>query len=403
MAMVSTFLSQSLFKDFRIAAGRSGLHNDVHSTGYFEWEEDIDIVKNFPRGEFVVTTLYAAKDDAAFANRCLKLLINNHVAAIAIKDLYYDDLSDDIKNYADQHHVPILFFSNLYIDDIIVAIRNELSDNLHTTLSNSIFQALIFDRNQNALEKESLLRKINSFFYSDTVLAAYISKKSDTTAISPAAMSDYNKIMEELRDVIPLQLNDTAFVHSFAAYKRGMFLISTCNTVNDAVVEAFQDEMRSKFFTQEIFDGYQVGIGNPIHGFADISSLLLEAIFANTSCTLEEDRFVKFADIGIDALLFAHCYTPYYDKYYGEILDALSSTESGSSALIDTLLHYVYYGGNIEKTANAMFQHKNTIRYRINKISTLLHIDNDIKLNSTLYLFSRLHYGRKYLQVFYAE
>ena len=161
--------------------------------------------------------------------------------------------------------------------------------------------------------------------------------------------------------------------------------------------------MRSKFFTQEIFDGYQVGIGNPIHGFADISSLLLEAIFANTSCTLEEDRFAKFADIGIDALLFAHCYTPYYDKYYGEILDALSSTESGSSALIDTLLHYVYYGGNIEKTANAMFQHKNTIRYRINKISTLLHIDNDIKLNSTLYLFSRLHYGRKYLQVFYAE
>ena len=218
MAMVSTFLSQSLFKDFRIAAGRSGLHNDVHSTGYFEWEEDLDIVKNFPRGEFVVTTLYAAKDDAAFANRCLKLLINNHVAAIAIKDLYYDDLSDDIKNYADQHHVPILFFSNLYIDDIIVAIRNELSDNLHTTLSNSIFQALIFDRNQNALEKESLLRKINSFFYSDTVLAAYISKKSDTTAISPAAMSDYNKIMEELRDVIPLQLNDTAFVHCFATY-----------------------------------------------------------------------------------------------------------------------------------------------------------------------------------------
>ncbi len=106
--------------------------------------------KTFPGGEFVVTTLYAAKDDAAFANRCLKLLINNHVAAIAIKDLYYDDLSDDIKNYADQHHVPILFFSNLYIDDIIVAIRNELSDNLHTTLSNSIFQALIFDRNQNA-------------------------------------------------------------------------------------------------------------------------------------------------------------------------------------------------------------------------------------------------------------
>lgn len=403
MAIVSTLLSQPLFKDFRIAAGRGGLHNDVLSTGYFEWEEDVDIVKNFRRGEFVVTTLYAAKDDLEFAKRCLKLLINNQVAAIAIKDLYYNDLPAEIKVYADQHHVPILFFANLFVDDIIVAIRNELSDNLHTTLSNSIFQALIFDRNQNALEKEALLRKINAFFYSDTIFAAYISKKSDTTAISPAAMSDYNKIMEELRDVIPLQLNDAAFGHSFAAYKRGMFLISTCNTSDDAEVETFQAEMRSKFFTQATFDCYQVGVGNPIHGFADVSSLLLEAIFANTSCTLEEERFVKFADIGADALLFAHCYTPYYDKYYGDILDALTSTESSSSALIDTLLHYVYYGGNIEKTAKAMFQHKNTIRYRINKISTLLHIDNDIKLYSAMYIFSRLHHGRKYLQVFYAE
>lgn len=401
MAIVSTLLSHPLFKDFRIAAGAGGLHNDVHSTGYFEWEEDLDIVKNFRRGEFVVTTLYAAKDDVEFAKKCLKLLINNQVAAIAIKDLYYEDLPDEVKSYADQHHVPILFFSDLYVDDIIVAIRNELSDNLHTTLSNSIFHTLIFDRSQNALEKEVLLRKINAFFYADTVFAAYISKKSDTTVISPAAMSDYNKIMEELRDAIPLQLQGTAFVHSFAAYKRGMFLISTCNTSNPAIAEAFQETLEGDFFSQELFKNYQVGLGSPVHGFTDISNLLLEAIFANTSCTIDEKSCCRFSNIGSDALFFANCYTPYYVKYYEDILNALSSTESSSSALIDTLLNFVHNSGNIEMTAKAMFQHKNTIRYRMNKISTLLSIDNDIELYSNMYIFSRLYHSRKYLDVFF--
>lgn len=403
MTMVSTLLSDPLFKDFRIAAGGSGLHNEVLSTGYFEWEEDTDIVKNFGRGEFVITTLYAAKDDINFAKKSLKLLINNHVAAIAIKDLYYDSLPEEIQLYADQHHVPILFFSDLYVDDIIVAIRNELVDNLHIAFSNSIFQTLIFNQVQSPLEKEMLLRRINSFFYTDSICAAYISKQSDLTGISPSSMSDYNKIIEELRDCIPIRLDGAEFIHILAAYKRGMFLISTCNTADPAVLEKFLHTMGEEFFAQKVFEDYQIGMGNPIHGFAGISTLLLESIWANTSCTLDDSKLSVFDDTGTDTLLFPHCYTPHYKKYYDNIADALSKGESNSSALLDTLLAFVHYGGNIELTANAMFQHKNTIRYRINKIITLLHMDDEIQLYSTMHIFSRLHYGRKYLDVFFVD
>ena len=105
--------------------------------------------------------------------------------------------------------------------------------------------------------------------------------------------------------------------------------------------------------------------------------------------------------MGTDALLLPHCYSADYMDYYDHVLESLSQTENSSSALIDTLLAFVHYGGNIEMTANALFQHKNTIRYRMNKISTLLKAENDIALNSTMYIFSRLYRARNYLDVFF--
>lgn len=401
MAMVSTLLSNPLFKDFRIAAGMGGLHNDVSSTGYFEWEQDSDIVKNFRKGEFVITTLYAAKDDVAFAKKSLKLLINNHVAAIAIKDIYYHELPDEIRDYANQHQVLILFFSDVYIDDIIVAIRNELSGSMHTEFCNSILSSLLFDKTLGALEKEALLRRINPFFYSETIWAAFISQKADTTAISNSSMISYQKMEETLKDLAPLQIHEAAAAHAFAVYKRGIFLISTCNTAKAALTEIFEQRLRDDFFSHQVFDGCQIGIGGPIHGFADIADLLRKTIFANTSCTLDEKRLVSFSDMGTDALLLPHCYSADYMDYYDHVLESLSQTENSSSALIDTLLAFVHYGGNIEMTANALFQHKNTIRYRMNKISTLLKAENDIALNSTMYIFSRLYRARNYLDVFF--
>ncbi|MCI9597003.1 MAG: PucR family transcriptional regulator [Firmicutes bacterium] len=67
------------------------------------------------------------------------------------------------------------------------------------------------------------------------------------------------------------------------------------------------------------------------------------------------------------------------------------------------MLVFVANGGNMDLTAKALFQHKNTIRYRINKISTLLDIDNDMELYHELYLFSRIHEARKYLNMFFKD
>lgn len=67
MLTVSSLLSNALLENCRVAAGCGRINNPIRSIGYFEWEQDSDIVKSFEQGEFVITTLYAAKDDMQVA------------------------------------------------------------------------------------------------------------------------------------------------------------------------------------------------------------------------------------------------------------------------------------------------------------------------------------------------
>ncbi len=401
MLTVSSLLSNPLLQNFRVAAGRGGLGNTILSTGYFEYEQDNDIVKAFPHGEFVITTLFAAKDNVSLSEKALKLLINNHVAAIAIKNVYFDDVTDEIKAYADRYNVPILIFSKTYIDDLIVLIHDKLSDSIRNTEDENTITTLIFDQSADISRKEFMLRKLNQFFYSDTVFAAYISNDSDISHVSDKATDEYMLISEKIKETLPSQADGVYYAHAFTIYRRGMFFISTCSSAEDEDVDKFTSMLTSVLLDSKLLENHRIGYSEPIHGFADISSLLIESIYANTSCCLRDKHRLEFGNAGTDKLLLPQIYTPDYKEYYSETLAMLSPQGNSSSTLLDTVLAFTDHGGNIEGVANSLFQHKNTIRYRINKISALLGTENDIAFYSALHIFTTIHHARKYLDTFF--
>ena len=164
MPTVANLLSKPMFKDFRMVSGKSGLNNKVTSAGFLEWEQDTQITNSFDKGEFVLTTLASIKDDSVAIDRSLKLLINNHVSAIAIKDIYFTDLPDTIKDYSNEHGVPIMFFTDTYIDEILYAIKNETLNSLYTSFNEIVLDTLISNDNLDVLEKENLLTQCSSTY-----------------------------------------------------------------------------------------------------------------------------------------------------------------------------------------------------------------------------------------------
>lgn len=401
MPTVANLLSKSLFKDFRLTSGRGGLNNKVTSAGFFEWEQDLQITKSFNKGEFVVTTLSSFKNDPISAERSMKLLINNQVAAIAIKDIYYKDISDDLKSYSNKHNVPIMFFTDTYIDELLYAVKNETLNSLYTSFNEIVLDTLISNDSLDNLDKENLMRKINPFFLSSSMLCAYISNDTDTTSISQDSLDIYNNILLDSGIKIPDKIDDTEFIHSFVAYKRGIFLLVTSNTTNEETLNTFRDELAASLESNPELGCTCIGVSNFITSYDNISTMLLDAVFANASCILDKEKVVKIENAPFDHIIFKDRYLLGPNLYYENILEKLSETSSQRSPLLETLITLIECNGNVDMAAQKLFQHKNTIRYRLNKLKTVFATDNDMEFYGKLYLFSRIHFSKQYLDVFF--
>ena len=401
MPTVANLLSKSMFSEFRVVSGKNGLNNNVTSAGFFEWEQDNQITRSFNKGEFVITTLSSLKNDTAAIEKSLKLLINNNVAAIAIKDIFYKDLPGIIKDYSDERGVPIMFFTDTYIDEILYAVKNETLNSLYTSFNEIVIDSLISNDNLDNLEKENLLRKINPFFLSGSMMCAYISNDTDTSAISQESFDIYNDILLDSGVNIPKKIDDADFVYSFIAYKRGIFLIATSNTTSLNTLTKFRDSLIEVLSKSDELSHLCIGVSEYILGVENISTMLVNAIFANTSCILDKRNVVAIENAPFDHIVFKDRYLLGSNLYYEQILDKLSETSSQRSPLLETLITLISCNGNVDMTAQKMYQHKNTIRYRLNKLKTIFAADNEMEFTGKLYFFSRIHFSKQFLDVFF--
>ena len=403
MPTVANLLSKPMFKDFRMVSGKSGLNNKVTSAGFLEWEQDTQITKSFDKGEFVLTTLASIKDDAVAIDRSLKLLINNHVSAIAIKDIYFTDLPDAIKDYSNEHGVPIMFFTDIYIDEILYAIKNETLNSLYTSFNEIVLDTLISNDNLDVLEKENLLRKINPFFYSATIMCAFISNRTDTSSISQDALDLYNNVLLDNGLDIPGSIEGADIIYSFVAYKRGIILIATINSTDSDIVDQFKTTLISAFSSNAALSDTHIGISRAITGVDDIGTMLIDTIFANTSGILDNRNIAEISTAPFDHIIFKDRYLLGPNLYYEEMLDKLSETSSQRFPLLETLITLVNCNGNVDIAAQKMFQHKNTIRYRMNKLKAVFAADNELEFYGKLYLFSRIHFSKEFLEPFFSN
>lgn len=93
-----------------------------------------------------------------------------------------------------------------------------------------------------------------------------------------------------------------------------------------------------------------------------------------------EEDVTFFTDIGLLKLLYNHDYQE-LKEFEKDILGELVKFDQNSEmSLIETLECYINHNCDIKQTAEEMYLHRNTLRYRINKIEELLQVDiNDIQ------------------------
>ncbi len=390
MVLLRDILSAPLFSAFRIVSGYNGINTPITQVGFFEWESGADIERNFEKGEFVITTLAAAKDDPGRAETCLRTLIRHQVAAIAIKDVYYKEVSAQLREFSDTWNVPILFFSDTYIDDIIFHIKTALLKE-DSAMQERTVRRLLAEPAPAPEQCREYARKLNPFFEEGLLFCAYISV-SDPSSGAPARrqlqFDTYGNF--ETRSAQALPGSHPPLKYSFLPYRRGAFHICTA-----ADTAAFGRDFPLKFirsFFPDFGSDYRVGLCMEPGTLADLAQMMKKAFFANITCTVSEISSLDFSETGMDQFLCPACASGWSRRYYEGLLAKLADAGDNRETLLTTLDVYAKCCGDVALTSKLTYQHSNTIRYRLQKIRRAWGISDALSFDAQVVTFCRLHH-----------
>lgn len=380
MIRVSDIMSCPDFNKFHLISGMGGLQNIISGTGLFEWETYNDVYATFRKGEFVITTLSNAKNDIEKAEECIRMLITTKVSAIAIKNIYFKEFSENLIEFSNLNNVPIFIFSDTYMDDIIYIIRTLLhSFDFYNRQKENI--SFLYDHKNSSQKVKNIAYEMNRFFLYN-VFCVFITFNQKV---------NIDLVLEKINGSF---VNTIEIVFSIIKFRNGILIIFTTNSEEDTnlidlngfLKKTRLDELKCK-----------IGLSNKFNGLENLNTAVQQAIYSNISCALDNEDILQFKNIGLDQILIPLIQENYVKVYYNDILTKIQSNDLESTFnLMETLIEYVDSEEDISLTATKLFQHANTIRYRLLKARKVLGIELLSEFNQTVYTFIRFYKIIKY-------
>lgn len=376
MLTVMDLLSHPNLKDFRLVTNKSGLSNQVLNSGIFEWEQAKDIKEGFGAGDFVMTTLSPYRNNQPQAEFFLKLLMDTKPSAIAIKEIYYDHIGEDVIDYANERRIPIFFFREVYFDDIIFTIKSSLTPtNINTSAVQTIRKILYEDMTPYAVEANA--KSINRFF-SDRHMCATLMPHVHGDDSLITSLTHYVKDPKSGYN----STENSAF--SILKFSTIVGIIFTTKDPNLNIKQHLSELINSLPIKKET---YHIGFSQIGHSLSRLNFTYKEAMYASVEALYHDLDEIDFENIGLTQFLCPlrndYWIKNYFDTKYSA-LEEHDKTNNGH--LIETAVAFIQNNCNYSKTGEALFQHSNTIRYRINKIYSLLGLENTLDPNGQLAL-----------------
>ncbi len=344
----------------QLLAGGKGLQKPVISVEIadYEFAPGINFVggakpaiaENLEAGSFIITSFLFAKDDPSLILSSVKTLETLGMSGLAYKKVIYDNLPQEVLEFAEEKGFPIFSFaSNVWFENIIF----------------DIMYAVQFD-DREYLSEEKIFKMLEGRMSSAEldIIRKGISLKIQKY-ISVALISD-----EELdADRVLRSFYTQKGLHAkslMARYENGLFLIITTPKA---------DFKSHEIILSEVFEvmGLSANHGmSNVHEAKELDKAFRESRFCYMACLAAGKSFDNFRQTGIYRVLL-----PALENE--ETLDYASSITSAfedNLELWETACEYVKSGGEIPLTAEKLHCHQNTVRYRLNRISSLTGLDS---------------------------
>lgn len=379
MLRVADLLSLPQFETFKLVTDPDGLHNIVSGSSILEWETPKEIATDFAANDFILTTLYMSRDNLEHADTGLKALIEMRVAAIALKTIYDDVCSPEVIRLANLYKIPIFTYQDAFLEDLIYAIKNAIFANNSNEISLDYLKFLMEGSREKII---STAKKLNPQFCDNLMCCCCI-------PISEDLQQELDNVLAAYRKALPVSFPISKSCDSLIRCGKCIMMIHTSRQEVQSADVFMQDIMQNLSMDPSRFC---LGFSRKKDSLEGIRDAVDEAMAAAVSAFCKNEKYRTFDEIGSDMLILPNLNSKSFLEFYEKIYRILSKYDrEHSSRLIETLLCYIESEGDISLTAKKMFQHGNTIRYRIDKIKGLLGISSSPDAYIQLYIYAQLH------------
>lgn len=367
-------LKQDELRVVEVVAGADGLERTISSTVMFDNPEMVNWMR---AGEIMLTAGYFLLDDPAKQEKVLRDLADNGSGGLIIKmKRYFYEIPANMLRLADELHFPLMRIPyHTSLSEISEAVSKYVYGINEEQALQMVYQAM-FDVLQGHAEVEYLLKKCGPLLH---VSLLYMTPNRKIQCVSQALQPglreelavgqvlfsdpDRAKEAERLRaaglsaGVYPLQQSE-----SLPVYEQVALVREYCGTLMKMLRAKGQDR------------GVIFGIGDPVPSLAEFCRSYSQALrTVDLASRICDERIATYRRYILYELI--------YDSPNAKlaliqrIKPLLAYDEEHNTQLLYTLETYFNNCQNSVNTSKALFIHRNTLLYRLDRIAEILDLN----------------------------
>lgn len=378
MITVGDVMAMRAFDNMWLAAPCPGAEGrEVHGVGTLDHEPFTKRYDLFSEGEMIFTTLGFAELHPDLAEEALLALIERKVAAIAVKAVVLREVTPCVAAASAEAGVPVLFYEGRFMERVIADLMNLLDDDAAEWERVHLIDSILAPSDEQAVR--------STFFTIAGVTGATI----QCMAIRPvtdddASLRALQKVVEGVLVGYGERWDDVE--RTFVCRYRGMLLgfVSFKRPPLKAIAISDADLAKCIATAGPLVCGISQEV--PL-GEGDIA--VRQAMAALKTAIADGVPITRWTILRFDAFRAA----ARTDRLYARSADLLRSLLFDYDAEHDAELEktaeaFAASYGEVRACAEALFQHPNTVRYRLKKIKEVLAMEEatDRELAALLFL-----------------
>lgn len=364
-------------KRLRLIAGQEGLERTVTAAVLLEYDSSRMELPDFYRGDLVVTTLAYARGDSQLVTNSLMSLLNQGIAGLLVKTAYFSELPASVVSMADKLGTPLFLFDETYIEEVILGVTDLIRGKRHFTGYEQELDALM----RGALTADQAKEKVQRI--DPTGCRAY-----RICALYP--QERLSALEEKIYAV--LSMNEALAQKFICMEWRRMLLILIHEEDPPRDCAEVQADIQAMLALAQISPmGLNMGGSERMTDAAQMGMALNEAVYAAKAARLTGRGAMCGQELGLYAYLYPMSENPFVCMRCKNQLQRIREyDEQNRTSLEQTARVYVDNSMEIAATAKALFQHPNTVRYRLTKIQKLMGMEDDALFGTMLSLLVNL-------------